>query len=133
MKPNDVITDSTMFTDKLTIKEFCVKLELCNLVAFRVEAMIGVPRSTVWRKMQKEPWKSYFAIKYPHKFGDKKSVISTKKDFICVTEIPCMTGCGRMAKVEHETGTSVPRGMRKRCSVCANSIAGSGFHDSYTV
>ena len=133
MKPSDVITDMTPFMRGLTIKEFCVKLEFCGLAAYKVEQMIGASRSAVWRKMQREPWKTYFAIKYPHKFGQKNAVPSVKKDYLAITEIPCMNGCGRMAKVEHEVGTKLPRGMRKRCSACANSIAGSGFHDNYRV
>jgi hypothetical protein len=133
MKLND-ITDSTMFTDKLTIKEFCTKLRFCNLAVSRVERMVGVTNGTLWRKMRTEPWNQYFAREYPEKFGNKKAIPSTKKDFISVTEIPCMVdGCTRMARVEHETGKPLPRGMKKRCSVHANSVSGAGFHDNYRV
>ena len=127
------ITEDTMFNDVLTVREFCVKLELCGFVVTRVEEMMGVNRGAVWSKLNREPWKEFFANKYPQKFGYKNGRESrSRKEYFTVTEIPCMTeGCRNIMKVEHEAGEPLPRGFRKRCSKCAGNLSESGLLSSY--
>ena len=128
-----VVTDDTMFNDVITVREFCVKLEVCQFVITRVEKMMGVKQGSIWRKMNREPWKKYFAKKYPRRYGYKDGSLNrTKKDFFTVTEIVCMSEkCNNIVKVEHEAGTKLARGFRKRCHKCNHNVSDSGLSDKY--
>ena len=122
MTPEEVKEfDEKQFDRGMTGSDICRALEENNMIVKQTEDACGVPYSRFHNKIRRNPWKRYFATKYPKRFGEKKKRGRSKDDgFLSVAEIPCMEGCGRFYYFTYETSQGLPKGLRKRCSQCAN-------------
>ena len=121
-----------MFTDKLKLREFCVKLELSDMNVSGLERKLGTNKGYLSGKVLRKPWFDYLSAKYPERFKTtnydlrvmaKSGNNAHGGNFLSTVRIPCMV-CGKAVMFTYETSEGIPRGVKKRCSSC-NKVASS--------